>query len=176
VLIKEPLNNSAREFASCRLLLLGWLVVMLAACATSPVATDQVSVAATGPAHVLAQAGHEGEMVVWGGRIVQADNFAEYTELVVVSYPLDRADRPRLNAEPGVRFIVSEAGFLEPMKFAPGRFVTVLGRVAGIQERAIGEYLYEHPLLEAEQIHLWPADPAQWRARTGFSIGIGIRL
>jgi outer membrane lipoprotein len=152
------------------------LAILLAACAQSPVAPEGVGVAAVGPAHVLAEEGHEGELVVWGGRIVAVENLAGHSELIVVSLPLDRADRPRINAEPGVRFMVIEQGFLEPMQFAPGRYVTVLGRVSGIEERAVGEYLYQHPSIEVERLHLWPADTSRWQSSPRFSIGVGIRL
>lgn len=151
-------------------------LMLLAACAQSPVATDTGTIASVGPAHVLAEEGHEGSMVVWGGRIVTIENLADHTELTVVSLPLDRADRPRINAEAGVRFMVIEQGFIEPMQFAPGRYVTVLGRVEGLAEREVGEYLYEHPVIEAEQIHLWPVDTTRWQGSPRFNIGVGIRL
>jgi outer membrane lipoprotein len=159
-----------------RLVLIMFAILLVAGCATSPVAPDGAQIAPIGPAHVLAEEGHEGEQVIWGGRIVQVDNYSDHTALSVVSYPLDRADRPRVNSEAGVRFLVVEPGFLEPVEFAPGRFVTVLGRVGEIEEQAVGEYLYDHPVLHAEQIHLWPVDRASWQQRTGFSFGVGIRL
>lgn len=151
-------------------------LLLLTACASSPVAPDGVEVAAIGPAHVLAEEGHDGALVVWGGRIVAVENRADHSVLVVVSLPLDRGDRPRVKADPGVRFMVVEDGFIEPMQFAPGRFVTVLGRVEGIAERKVGEYVYDHPLIEAEQVHLWPVNQADWRTSPRFSIGVGIRL
>lgn len=159
-----------------RLFLLTLLAGLLAACASSPVVEDGVAVAPIGPAHVLAESGHEGQLVVWGGRIVSITNRADVTELEVVSLPLDRGDRPRWQAEPGVRFIVRQPGFLEPMQYVPGRYITVLGEVLGLEERAVGEYLYEQPAVASSNLHLWPADPAQWQRRTNFSIGIGIRL
>jgi len=152
------------------------LAVLLTACASSPVVDDDIAIAPIGPAHVLAESGHEGQMVVWGGRIVSVSNYADFTELEVVSLPLDRGDRPRLGTEPGVRFLLRQPGFLEPMQFGPGRHVTVLGQVQGLEERSVGEYQYQHPVLDAHNLHLWPADPAQWQRRTNFSIGIGIRL
>lgn len=150
------------------------LVLTIAGCARSPVVDEGVEVAAVGPAHVLAEDGHDGERVVWGGRIVAIENLAESTELTVVSYPLQRGDRPRIRSEPGIRFIVVEAGFLEPVQYAPGRFVTVLGTVDGLAHRSVGEYIREHPVLQSERIHLWPADPAEWQSGPRFSIGVGV--
>lgn len=152
------------------------LAVLVGGCAQSPVARDVDDVVPHGPAHVLSGESQPGERVVWGGRIVGVENHAGHSELVIASYPLDRADRPRIRQSAGVRFVLIEYGFLEPVEWAPGRFVTVLGTVAGIEERATGEYLHSHPVLEAERLHLWPADPADWQSRTGFNIGVGISL
>ena len=152
------------------------VALLTAACAQSPVAPDGMEVTAYGPAHVLSGEAIAGDRVVWGGRIVAIDNLAEHTELIVASYPLDRADRPRIREQAGVRFVLVEERFLEPVEWRPGRYVTVLGTVEGIEERATGEYVHPHPVLRAENLHLWPADPAQWQSRTGFSLGVGIRL
>ncbi len=152
------------------------VVLSLAACAPSPVAPGDLKVSAYGPAHVLAGESIAGDRVVWGGRIVAIENLAGHTELVVASYPLDRSDRPRTRQPAGVRFVLIEEGFLEPMDWSPGRYITVLGVVDGIEERTTGEFVHAHPVMRAENLHLWPADPAQWRSHTGFNIGIGIRL
>ncbi len=145
-------------------------------CAQSPVVDEGIEVAAVGPAHVLAKEGHEGQRVVWGGRIVAIENLPDATELTIVSYPLDRGDRPKLRSEPGVRFILVEPGFLEPVQFAPGRYLTVRGTIEGLDQRAVGEYVRDHPVLQSEHIHLWPADPAEWQSRARISVGVGVRF
>ena len=162
--------------ALIRLLAPGLALLLGAGCATGPFEIDDSAIAPIGPAHVLAESGHEGQRAVWGGRILNVTNLADHTEIEVVSLPLDGSDRPRLSAESGVRFLVVQSGFLEPTRFAPGRYLTVLGEIAGLDERLVGDYVYEQPLLRAEQIHLWPADTTRWRPRGGFSIGIGVRL
>ena len=150
--------------------------LILVGCATSPVAPEGAVVDDIGPAHVLKNSESAGLRVIWGGQIVALRNLAEFTEISVVAYPLDGADRPRTDAEPGVRFLIREAGFLEPVKFAPGRFITVLGIVQGTQETFVDEFALTQPMVEAEALHLWPADPRRWSERTRFSIGVGIRL
>jgi len=158
-----------------RLLCLGALV-LITGCATSPVAPPDIQVEDIGPAHVLAGQAEEGTRVVWGGQIVAIRNLAEHTEISVVSYPLDGGDRPLTDLEPGVRFLIRQPGFLEPVKYAPGRFLTVLGMTHGIKESPVDEFVLTQPLLMAEAIHLWPADMRRWSERTRFSIGVGIRL
>jgi outer membrane lipoprotein len=149
---------------------------LLTACASSVIVPHGVEVSAIGPAHVLEQEGLEGERVVWGGQIVEVENQAEQTVLVVASYPLDSSDRPRWQQEAGVRFIAVQAGFLEPLTFAPGRFVTLLGTVNGTEERAVGEFDYLHPRMVAEDIYLWPADPYLWGGPVHWNFGVGIHL
>lgn len=161
---------------SLRLWSLPGLVLLLSACASSPLATDDQAIAPFGPAQVLSGEATAGDRVVWGGRIAAVRNLAEFTELTIVSYPLDRADRPRVQSEPGVRFLLRQPGFLEPVQFTPGRFLSVLGTVAGLEQTPVGEYWLELPVLEAEQLHLWPADLSQWQRQTRFNIGVGIRL
>ncbi len=155
----------------------GVILTFLAGCASSPVGREDIEISGIGPAHVFDGRAVDGQWAVWGGRIASIDNRPETTELSVVSYPLDRADRPRIDADPGVRFLVVESGFLEPMEFERGRYVTVLGRIDGLAERRVGERIHDHPVLLAEEIHLWPADPQRWgQGSTRFNIGIGVRL
>jgi outer membrane lipoprotein len=149
---------------------------LLAACASSPVAMESDRVEPLGPAHVLEGQGRAGDRVIWGGRIIAVRNLADHTEISMVSYPLDRADRPRLREEPGVRFLLRHPGFLEPVQYAPGRFLTALGSVAGIEDAQVDEYHLAHPVLQAERVHLWPADTSRWSSQTQFNLGIGITL
>ncbi len=152
------------------------LALFLSGCATSPLDTESSEVTEFGPAHVLSDEAVTGDEVIWGGRIAALRNLADYTEITVVSYPLDRGDRPRINQEPGVRFVVRKTGFLEPVQYAPGRYLSVLGQVAGIESSPVGDHWLDMPVLEAEQIHLWPQDVERWQRQTRFSVGVGIRL
>lgn len=149
---------------------------LLAGCASSPVAPPDLQVQDIGPAQVLAGEGGTGSRVVWGGRIVAVRNRATHTEISLVSLPLDSGDRPVAGAEAGPRFIVEQPGFLEPVNYAAGRFLTVLGTVQGIEESQVDEFSLAQPKLLAESIHLWPADMRRWTERTRFSVGIGITL
>ncbi len=159
-----------------RTLLSAALLCVLAACASSPVAVDGDDVAPYGPAHVLDGQSGIGDRVIWGGRIVALRNLADYTEIHIVSYPLDRGDRPRVDRDPGVRFVLRQPGFLEPVQYARGRYVTVLGTVAGIEAVPVDEFALDQPVIDGERIHLWPADVSSWQSRTRFSVGVGISL
>lgn len=167
--------QTIRNFSRPRLLPL-LALVLIAGCANSPVARPGIQIEDIGPAHVLAGRGEKGARVVWGGQIVAVRNLSDDTEISVVSYPLDGADRPLTDAEPGVRFLIRQPGFLEPVKYASGRFLTVLGTIDGTEESLVDEFLLTQPVLIAESIHLWPADMRRWSDRTRFSVGVGIRL
>lgn len=164
------------EQAGLRFGVLLAVLILMSGCASSPIAIEGERISSLGPAHVLEGRGAPGDRAIWGGKIVAVRNLSDATELSVVSYPLDGADRPQSGAEPGVRFLLRREGFLEPVKYAPGRFVTALGSIGATEQVAVDEYLLTQPVLEAEQIHLWPADMSRWSDRTRFSIGVGIGL
>ncbi|MFU8878082.1 MAG: Slp family lipoprotein, partial [Wenzhouxiangellaceae bacterium] len=79
--------------------------------------------------------------------------------LEMVALPLRRDHRPRRNAEEGARFVIRQEGFLEPVTWAPGRFVSALGRFTGMDSRPVGGVPVRHAVMEAEQIELWPVNP-----------------
>lgn len=134
--------------------------LVLAGCASvperlAPLPEDPVelSVARGDPAAV------EGRLVVWGGVIAAVENTRDGTVLEVVKRSLDRDARPQpADVSPG-RFRVYSDAFLDPRDHAPGREVTVRGRVAGSEEDRIGEHAYEFVRLEAEGVHLWERRP-----------------
>ena len=148
--------------------------VLAAGCATSPFDTGDRTIASLGPADALRQPARVGAEVIWGGRIVGIVNSAEHTELEVLALPLRSGHRPRRDAEGGIRFVVRVPGFLEPMNYSPGRYVTALGRYVGIESRSIGSFEVDHPVLESRQLELWPVVPNSRNTR--FSLGLGVRL
>ncbi len=113
--------------------------------------------------------------VIWGGRIVDARNLADSTELVVLGFPLDRSQRPRIREQPVGRFIVRYPGYLETGVYAPDRLVTVDARVVARESRPVGEASYLYPVASARAVHLWPEDGDQ-RPDVRFGVGIGIGI
>ena len=111
-------------------------------------------------------------MVVWGGQIITVQNLGNSTELEVLSYPLNSRNVPLIQREPTGRFIAACPGFLEPMTYAPGRFVSLAGQLRGVRKGRVEQHAYSHPVVESTQIHLWPVDTSSWRPRFSFGIGI----
>jgi outer membrane lipoprotein len=156
-------------------LILAVALALLAGCATGPrydtagVATDLV------PAEVSANpALHRGTQVIWGGLIVVTRNLADYTELEVLGYPLDRSQRPDAGRSPQGRFLVRTRGYLEEVDYAQGRRVTVTGTLGEHVDGLVGEAPYTYPLLQARDIHLWPVDTRRDPGSPRFHIGVGV--
>ena len=151
-----------------------FLTLILAACASSPFDTAGGEPAALGPGEALAQRDATGVRVVWGGRIVGIVNRDDATEVEILALPLGPGDRPRREADGGARFVMLHRGFLDPMTYSPGRYVTALGRFTNIESRPVGAFSLDHPVLVAEQIELWPVNPNSSRAN--LNLGIGVRF
>lgn len=149
---------------------------LLSGCASSPFEQDAAGAASIGPGDALSAPDRTGAEVIWGGRVVGITNAAGYTEIEMLALPLDRSDRPREQAEGGVRFVIRHPGFLEPMNYAPGRLVTALGRFTGVEPRSVGEFDIDQPVLESRRIELWPDDDNRRDSGLNLGIGVGIRL
>jgi outer membrane lipoprotein len=147
----------------------GAAVLFLTACATQPPAgLDVETPDAPGQREAQTEpAAHRGKQVRWGGEILAVVNKPRSTEIEVFGRPLEDNAEPRPDGGEGVRFIAVLPGFLDPADYQPGKRLTVLGRLDGLREQAVGDYPYPYPLVDAEAYHLWPVyvepyPPAYW--------------
>jgi len=134
------------------------LLMLLSGCASGPFDTEGRDIAEITPGQAREQPELRGASVIWGGRIVGVVNAGDRTEIEVLSLPLGAGARPRREHDGGARFVIHHPEFLEPMTYAPGRHVTAFGRFAGVESRSVGEFPLDHPILEAEQLELWPVE------------------
>ena len=108
------------------------------------------------------------------GVIVEPVNLESTTELQIIAYPLQRNGKPDLAQSPNGRFIAKIDGYLEPADYAPGRRVTVSGRVAEIRQGKVGEADYLFPVVQPDSLNLWPVESqSSGRSRLHFGIGVG---
>lgn len=150
---------------------------LLVSCASSPLDTTGVNSGATPSQAVEAFSRHAGQRVQWGGRIVSIVNEERTTSIEVLSYPVGRDGFPNTYKKSTGRFVLRHRGFLEPRDYAPGRILTVVGKVDSLITTSLGDTRFLVPLIHSEQLKLW-ADKYDERAypRFGFGVGIGIGL
>lgn len=99
---------------------------------------------------------YQGISIRWGGTIAKVENREQETVLLIVSQPLDDEGKPQVGAASQGRFMAKVNGFLDPVIYATGRLVTVVGTVAGSESRKIGSYPYLYPVVAVKDYHLWP--------------------
>lgn len=116
-----------------------------------------------------------GTTVIWGGVIVATTNRADGTQLEILSYPLGSWQRPDRSARAQGRFLVRQAGYLEPRTYASGRRVTVRGQVVEITRGRIGEATYRYPVVkpDPEGVYLWPESSG---GEPQFRFGFGLQF
>jgi len=99
---------------------------------------------------------HVGARVILGGDILTTVPKPGETEIEVLSRPLVGGDAPAFDDRTNGRFLVRTRNFLDPAVYARGRRITVLGTVAGSEERRVGELPFVYPVIDSERIKLWP--------------------
>lgn len=137
-----------------RRILVPVLVLCLAACASVP-RPLQGEFGAISPSEAARQTAL-GAAVRWGGRILEIEPGADRTCFIVLAQPLDAGSQPIEGDRSVGRFIACRDGFYDPAVFAPGRSLTVAGSITQIDTRAVGEYAFAYPVLEATVLYLWP--------------------
>ncbi len=150
-------------------------VTMLSACAGRyPEAISGDGSAVVPYQHVLndPDAG-VGNSARWGGIIASVENKETMSVIEVVHMKLRGTGRPILDENSLGRFRVHVKGFIDPEVYAPGRLLTVYGTYVGTEAGAIGEFLYDFPLLQSQGVHLWRIEEQNQRVDVMFHYGIG---
>jgi outer membrane lipoprotein len=151
------------------------LVALIAGCATAVFKDAPPSATTPADIAVAPERYHDAE-VIWGGKILDVRNLADATEVDVVAYPMDAAQRPDQNAPTQGRFVIALRGYVEPLDFPAGRFVTLRGRIEGTRVRRIEERDLVLPLVADTTVHLWPVNFPYDRPRVSFGLGVGVGI
>ena len=154
--------------------LLVTLFLLLSACASGPGFDSRGVDRSLTPARVAA--GPQlatGKQVLWGGTILHTTNLEDSTQMEVLAYPLDANERPQSESAPLGRFILEQAGYLEPASYAEGRLITVVGTVTGTRAGRVDESDYDYPVITARQLNLWPKYRGDAGSNVYFGIGTG---
>jgi len=163
---------------SLRPALLAAAVLSLAACAPAPIYKTNADVVTALPAQVAqSPENFANRDVVWGGKVVQAQVFADHSEIELLAYPLDSSQRPKADDNGNGRFIAVLPGYAEPLDYPAGALMTVSGKLAGSRAGKVGEADYVFPLVNVAQSHVWtPAELEKGRSNVHFGVGLGVGI
>jgi outer membrane lipoprotein len=103
---------------------------------------------------------YKGRVVILGGYILQTANKSDGTLITVLQASLDFQNKPKSRDLSQGRFLVHSDKFLDPEVYSTDRKLTVGGRVSGYRQQPLDSSTYRYPVIEAEQIHLWPREVA----------------
>lgn len=150
-------------------------ILMLSGCVMTSVLDTSVVDSDVLPVNAIA--GYQrlhGRTVQWGGLVVEVTNNKDETHLEILSYPLRSDGDPDEYKSPTGRFLVKYPEFLEPLDYAPGRYITVVGTIESLAAEKIGESIRKLPVLKGDQIHLWPK--SRYRHQPASRVGFGFRI
>ncbi len=99
---------------------------------------------------------HKDVPVRWGGVIIDVENEKNFSLVQVLFYPLNYFERPKLAGAHGGLFVFKSPKFLDPLVYAKGKEITVVGTLNGDIERTVGKKTIRVPLLLSTTTHLWP--------------------
>ncbi len=102
---------------------------------------------------------YRGKVVVWSGKILSGENKPEGTWLEILQLPADRRGKPSDSTRSEGRFLAKTKSFLDTALYAKDRLVTVAGTIVGKEERILGRVPYTYPVLDIQEIYLWPEEP-----------------
>jgi outer membrane lipoprotein len=150
--------------------------LLLTSCAVEPVFDMQDVDSSIAPQNVESNfSSVHGKTTIWGGLILSGKNLVDHTQLEVLAYPIDERGIPNRSGIPQGRFFARQNGYLEISEYNQGRYVTVVGPIEKLQGGKIDETDYQYPVIDVEQIHLWPKrDPNI--SQTQFRFGIGVSI
>lgn len=155
------------------------LLLLLGGCAPAPIYKPAAGTVQVPPSQVArTPEDYAGQQVIWGGRVVQVANFSDHSEIQVLSYPLDRSQRPRIGDNNGNgRFIVSIPGYVEPLNYPAGSLLTASGTLKGVRSGKVGSAAYVFPIVQSGRIHRWTAEEMrQGHPHFNFGLGVGVGI
>ena len=101
---------------------------------------------------------YQGRVVILGGYILDTQNEQRATVVTVLQAPLDFENKPKSRDLSQGRFLITADRFLDPEVYGKDRRLTVGGRVIGVREQSVGGTTYRYPIIDAQELHLWPKE------------------
>ncbi len=110
-----------------------------------------------------------GKTARWGGMIAAVRNTNFGTEIEVVNLNLQSWGRPVPSDKSDGRFRAKLDGFIDPMVYKEGRYITFRGIVAEAETGTIDEFKYLFPVLKVTGKYLWPVQKEKTRVEVDYS-------
>ena len=155
VAMKQLRHSPAHKGISTAVVLA--VLAMLAGCASVPEVLRGGPEKGPDPTQVrTTPKQYAGMTVRWGGVIVDVENGPAQSLVQVVSRPLSTNARPLETDQTWGRFVARITGFIDPVDYAAGREITVVGVLEGTEQRNIDAYPYSYPVVRATGYYLWP--------------------
>ncbi len=101
---------------------------------------------------------YKGQKVILGGYVLETVNEPTRSLLTILQAPLDYQNKPKPQDLSEGRFLVETRKFLDPEIYSKNRKLTVGGKVLGMRLQPLGNRSYRYPVIEAEEVHLWPKE------------------
>ena len=115
---------------------------------------------------------YKSEVIMLGGRIIEAKTSPPLSELFVLQLALNASGLPDNSDQSGGRFMVQSKQLFDPAIYQKDMLLTVVGTLKGSKVLPIGGFKYAYPLVEPIEIKLWPKG-MQTRPMIQFGIGVG---
>lgn len=152
-------------------------LILLAGCAANPVYPPDWATSTSTPRQVAAVPETATDAkVIWGGRIIEVENKTDHSEVEVLAYPLDKDQKPSANDSGNGRFIALIPGYVEPLDYPSGGWVTMQGQIQGVRSARVGKAPYVFPLLKVRAAHVWSREDMQRRSNVHFNVGVGVGI
>ncbi len=140
------------------------VLAVLSGCASYPISKDlrQQAQVITIPQVKANPAGTRGNIVIWGGRIINVVNSTHGSAIYIVCLPLRSNEKPVAYGPSPGRFIASSAEFLDPEAFPRHDLITVAGQLDGVQTETLGNVPYPYPVLNIKELRVWPMEQPEY--------------
>jgi len=98
---------------------------------------------------------YAGEIVIWGGYIIENRAGRDKSSLVILQAPLAFNEEPKSRDASQGRFLAVADRFLDPEVYSQDRPVTIAGMVAQDTQKMEDDGYGPYPVVHIREIHLW---------------------
>ena len=98
--------------------------------------------------------GVNGETILFGGTIMSITSYVGKTSMEIRQLELDPKFVPMLNSRSEGVIVAKFSTFLPQDVYRPGRLITIIGRVTGVEEQRFGPVSHNYPMVDVVEHQL----------------------